>query len=261
MENSKLDMLEGEVNTQVRLINDSDIVSNGHNKGMPHRVANLIHNEFVRNHSYDFLDMEFQNMPRERSPRTNNFYFNGYRVSQDYYGNGPSIYADKTILSLPVMLRFFNVTLDVEIFVSLMMNMLNLEKSFDVPTIIKNSGDPIWCFTDDDFANYDREIINEEVLIQTTAQSESEITEMVTTYCQNYSIDKHYDNPDPSYNCVKLFGADAEAFRSILSGYLNFEACLINGEDTQNRWTDEKVENLGYAIKQKILSIHEKNEV
>ena len=142
-------------------------------------------------------------------------------------------------------------TLDVEIFVSLMMNMLNLEKSFDVPTIIKNSGDPIWCFTDDDFANYDREIINEEVLIQTTAQSESEITEMITTYCQNYS----------NYNCVKLFGADAEAFRSILSGYLNFEACLINGEDTQNRWTYEKVENLGYAIKQKILSIHEKNEV
>lgn len=269
------------MNNQENGIDDADRINlrYGRDKGAHYKIAALIHNRTITNDTFEFLDIDWQYMPQNRSTVTSNFYFNEYKVAQEYHFVGSKTHNDYIVLSVPVTLRLYNAVFDIEIFIDLALSILgNDGTSFHIPTILENISMPEWYYTDAEDSYHDARSVSKEVIIQTTVKSEDYITKLIKDNCQNYRIDKHPDNPNPDYNCITLLGSDAESLRVTLANYINnagtqygrvsvgsifddenenidiYDSVFKNDDKRDGTWSLEKTDNLVEAIRQKILA-------
>ena len=253
----------------------------GKEKGAHYKIAALIHNRAIVNDDFEFLDIDWTYMPQNRSTVTSSFHFNEYKVAQEHHLVGSTTRNDYIVLSVPVTLRLYNAVFDIEIFIDLALSILGNDGStFHIPTILENISLPQFYCTDPEDSYHDARSVSKEVTIQTTAKSESYITQLIKDNCQNYRITKHPDNPNPDYNCITLFGDDAQLLRATLENYISnagteysqapirsifdeedgnrkfdvFDSIFENDPKRESTWSLDKVDNLVEGIRQKILA-------
>lgn len=283
MENLNQLVKRDDVDIQENFTDDADRVHVRYSgeKGAHYKIAALIHNRAIVNDAFEFLDIDWTYMPQNRSIVTNSFHFNEYKVAQEHHLVGSTTRNDYIVLSVPVTLRLYNAVFDIEIFIDLALSILgNDGSSFHIPTILENVSWPQFYCTDPEDSYHDARSVSKEVTIQTTAKSESYITQLIKDNCQNYRITKHPDNPNPDYNCITLSGDDAQLLRATLENYINnagteysqapirsifdeedenrkfdvFDSIFESDPKRESTWSLEKVDNLVEGIRQKILA-------